>query len=233
MAKIDSIVLAQEERLNFISRCRRRGMREKDIIRSVKIELGYEIYTERDLNDDYELLLADWRKRKEENVDFIQMDAYMKRQALIDECWQQWEVSKEIQREREVQKYTKSRKGKGDEDEIVEDDYEVKKVKEKQGLGNPQYLYLIAQQYEAQEKLMGTQKLIETSATTVDLASAKVNEVRKIVEGFKPKAIGVKSEKSETETYIKVTNEQPIEEEKEELTLRELMESEENFEEND
>ena len=128
-----------------------------------------------------------------------------------------------------MQKYTKSRKGKGDEDEIVEDDYEVKKVKEKQGLGNPQYLYLIAQQYEAQEKLMGTQKLIETSATTVDLASAKVNEVRKIVEGFKPKAIGVKSEKSETETYIKVTNEQPIEEEKEELTLRDLMESEEEM----
>lgn len=225
MTKIDSIVLAQEERLNFISRCRRRGMREKDIMRFVKSELGYEIYTERDLKDDYELLIVDWRKRKEENVDFIQMDAYMKRQALIDECWQQWESSKELQREREVQKYTKSRKGKKGEDEVVENDYEIKKVKEKQGLGNPQYLYLIAQQYEAQEKLMGTQRMIETSATTVDLASAKVNEVRKIVEGFKPKAIGVKSENSD-EVYIKVTNEQPIEEEEEKLTLRELMESE-------
>lgn len=229
MAKVDSIVLAQEERLNFISRCRRRGMREKDIMRSVKSELGYEIYTERDLKDDYDLLIVDWRKRKEENVDFIQMDAYMKRQALIDECWQQWETSKEMQSEREVQKYTKSRKGKKGEDKVIEDDYEVKKIKEKQGLGNPQYLYLIAQQYEAQEKLMGTQRTIETSATTVDLASAKVNEVRKIVEGFKPKAIGVKSENSD-ETYTKVTNEQPIEEETEKLTLRELMESEKEVE---
>ena len=40
-------------------------------MRSVKSELGYEIYTERDLKDDYDLLIVDWRKRKEENVDIL------------------------------------------------------------------------------------------------------------------------------------------------------------------
>ena len=40
MEKIDSIVLAQEERLNFISRCRRRGMREKGYYEVCKIGIG-------------------------------------------------------------------------------------------------------------------------------------------------------------------------------------------------
>ena len=46
-------------------------MREIEIIKAVKLELGYEKYSERDLHNDYELLISDWRKRKEANIDFL------------------------------------------------------------------------------------------------------------------------------------------------------------------
>ena len=62
--KFDIVVLEREERLSFISKCRRRCMRETEIIKAVKLELGYEKYSERDLYNDYELLISDWRKRK-------------------------------------------------------------------------------------------------------------------------------------------------------------------------
>ena len=222
----DIVVLEREERLSFISKCRRRCMREAEIIKAVKLELGYEKYSERDLHNDYELLISDWRKRKEANIDFLQMEEYMKRQELIDEAWQQWEISKEIQRERRI---TKRRKGLDNSNKAADEVDFTETAIEKQGLGEAKYLYLIAQQLSEQAKIMRTQQILDAQVENINLSDAKFSEVKKIVDQFKPKKIGVKSETSENSdtTYIHVTNEVPMEEQEEDISMQDLIDNEE------
>jgi len=153
------------------------------------------------------------------------MEEYMKRQELIDEAWQQWEISKEIQRERRI---TKSRKGF---DNSKKADGEVDFTEtaiEKQGLGEAKYLYIIAQQLSEQAKIMRTQQILDAQVENINLSDAKFSEVKKIVDQFKPKKIGVKSETSENSdtTYIHVTNEIPMEEQEEDLSMQDLIDNE-------
>jgi len=149
----------------------------------------------------------------------------MKRQELIDEAWKQWEISKEIQRERRI---TKRRKGLDNSKQAaVEVDFTETAI-EKQGLGEAKYLYLIAQQLSEQAKIMRTQQILDTQVENINLSDVKFSEVKKIVDQFKPKMIGVKSESSENSdtTYIHVTNEIPMEEEEEDISMQDLIDDE-------
>ena len=74
---------------------------------------------------------------------------------------------------------------------------------------------------------MRTQQILDAQVENINLSDAKFSEVKKIVDQFKPK-IGVKSESSENSdtTYIHVTNEIPMEEEEEDVSMQDLIDDE-------
>ena len=175
--------------------------------------------------NDYELLISDWRKRKEANIDFLANGGIYETPRINRPSVA---AMGNIKRNSKRKAYNKKEeKGSDNSNKAAEEVDFTEMAIEKQGLGEAKYLYIIAQQYSEQAKIMRTQQILDAQVENINLSDAKFSEVKKIVDQFKPKKIGVKSESSENSdtTYIHVTNEIPMEEE-EDVSMQDLIDDE-------
>lgn len=195
---INSIAILQEERLMLITKCRRRGMSDTDIIKTVKQELGID-YSKKKLKDDFDELISEWRERRAVNIDLLQMEEYMKRQEVINESWEEWNKSKGLKINREVRKTLDA------DGNVVQS---IETIKEKSSEGNPKFLQIIADQYTEQAKILDVYRKLDTMKENDFEVEVKEAEVVEIVEKLRPKVQSLnqadieKIEQKEEETLI-------------------------------
>lgn len=138
-------------RLEIVAELYKKGFSFRKIRDEVMTRLDLATYALGSVKNDVDVLLAEWREARLENVDdLVQLELERIDQA-VTECWEQWELSKEDHEQSvTTKKATKDGSIKGDKRSQIET-----RTAEVRGLGNPAYIAEIRAQLVERRKLLG------------------------------------------------------------------------------
>lgn len=138
-------------RLEIVAELYKRGFSFRKIREEVMRRLSLSTYALGSVKNDVDVLLAEWREARLQNVDDLVQLELERIDDAVAECWEQWELSKEDHEQSvTTKKATKDGSIKGDKRSQIET-----RTAEVRGLGNPAYIAEIRAQLVERRKLLG------------------------------------------------------------------------------